>query len=112
MTSEHQQIAILVEVMDFKLYPKRKDAYAIGDIAPIVLKRAVPIGLKRIDVPTEANKTRKSELLTELRFKPEDGVFPGGTHFQNAKNRMVKSHPEYFATRNPRRRTLRNRNRT
>ena len=110
--TETKREVIHVEVMDLKLYPKRKDAYAIGDIAPIALVHAVPTGLKRIDVPTEANKTRKSELLTEVRFKPEDGVFPGGIHFQNAKNRVVQSHPEYFVSRNPRRRTMRNRNRT
>ena len=101
---------IHVEVKDIKLYPTRKDAYAIGEITPIVLKHANRTGLKRIDLPTEANKTRKSELLTELRFKPEDGVFPGGINVQNAKNRVLQSHPEYFATRNQRRRTLRKRN--
>jgi len=87
---------IHVEVMDLKLYPKRKDAYAIGEITPIVLKHAVRTGLKRIDLPTEANKTRKSELLEELRFKPEDGAFPGGIHFQNAKDRMVTSQNNAF----------------
>jgi len=111
VTKEHQQYGIDVidvKVKDIKLNPKRKDTYTIGETAPVYARRDK---LKRIDLPTEANKTRKSKLLTELRFKPEDGVFPGGINFQNAKNRVFKSHPEYFATRNQRRRTLRNRNR-
>jgi hypothetical protein len=96
-----------VKVEDIKLNPIRNDTFAIGQIAPVQPRHS---RFKRLDLPTEANKARKSEILTELRFKPEDGVFPGGIHFQNAKNRMLKSHPEYFATRNQRRKTLRKKN--
>ena len=35
--------------------------------------------------PTNANKTRKTAMLTELKTLPEFGTFPGGKNYQNAK---------------------------
>jgi hypothetical protein len=101
--SEHYDTThVEIKVIGRTLNPVRKDTYAIGSQQDIRVT-----DLQRADIPTEANKTRKSELLTELRFKPEDGVFPGGINFQEAKERFLHETAKTQSTKRNRRKSRR-----
>jgi len=75
---------LVIEIIGRTLNPKRKDAYEIGNQQPVE-----PEYLRRIDIPSEANKTRKRTLLQEFATLPEMGAFPGGINFQEAKGRFL-----------------------
>ena len=86
------------------LNPVRKDTYAIGHKMYID-----PKYLRRIDIPTEANKTRKNTLMKEIPTLPEMGAFPGGINYQQAKERFAYETAKQSTKRNRRksRRSLR-----
>ena len=93
---------LVIEIIGRKLNPERRDAYAIGTQAGVK-----PESLRRIDIPSEANKTRKHTLEKELHMLPEMGAFPGGINFQDAKERFLYETAKKQSTKRNRRKSTR-----